>query len=86
MARYHPNSAVVFSTGWSRNLARKDYFTKNPGLSASAAKYHVLLKSGILILENLCNLDKIQRTDFMLIVLPLKLKDATGSPVRSVAI
>lgn len=108
-----PNSAVVFSTGWSRNLARKDYFTKNPGLSASAAKYlsekrvslvgidspsidlgkdskfsvhHVLLKSGILILENLCNLDKIQRTDFMLIVLPLKLKDATGSPVRAVAI
>lgn len=108
-----PNSAIVFSTGWSRNLARKDYFTKNPGLSASAAKYlsekrvslvgidspsidlgkdskfsvhHVLLKSGILILENLCNLDKIQRTDFMLIVLPLKLKDATGSPVRAVAI
>lgn len=108
-----PNSAVVFSTGWSRNLARKDYFTKNPVLSASAAKYlsekrvslvgidspsidlgkdskfsvhHVLLKSGILILENLCNLDKIQRTDFMLIVLPLKLKDATGSPVRAVAI
>ena len=34
-----PNSAVIFGTGWSRNLARKDYFTKNPGLSAGAAKY-----------------------------------------------
>lgn len=108
-----PNSAIIFETGWSRNLARKDYFTKNPGLSVGAAKYlakkkpsligidspsidlgkdskfsahHVLLKNGILILENLCNLDKIQRTSFMLIVLPLKLKDATGSPVRAVAI
>jgi len=111
--KIQPNSAVIFGTGWSKNLARKDYFTKNPGLSADAAKYlskkrvsligidspsidmgkdskfsvhHVLLKSGILILENLCNLDKIQRTSFMLIVLPLKLKEATGSPVRAVAI
>ena len=111
--KIQPNSAVIFGTGWSKNLSRKDYFTKNPGLSASAAKYlsekrislvgidspsidlgkdskfsahHVLLKSGILILENLCNLDKIQRTGFMLIVLPLKIKDATGSPVRAVAI
>ncbi len=111
--KIQPNSAIIFGTGWSRNLTRKDYFTKNPGLSASAAKYlsekrvsligidspsidlgkdpkfsahHVLLKSGILILENLCNLDKIQRTSFMLIVLPLKLKGATGSPVRAVAI
>lgn len=111
--KIQPNSAIVFGTGWSRNLTREDYFTKNPGLSAGAARYlserrvslvgidspsidlgkdpkfsahHVLLKSGILILENLCNIDKIKRTGFMLIVLPLKLKGATGSPVRAVAI
>ncbi|MGI0046695.1 MAG: cyclase family protein [Nitrosotalea sp.] len=111
--RIYPNSALVFETGWSRNLTRKDYFTRNPGLSESAARYllekkvgligidspsidlgkdpkfsahHVLLKGGILILENLCNLDKIKRTTFRLIVLPLKLKGATGSPVRAVAI
>lgn len=111
--KIYPNSALVFRTDWSKNLARKDYFTRNPGLSASAAKYllekkvgligidspsidlgkdpkfpahHVLLKGGILILENLCNLDKIKRTTFRLIVLPLKLKGATGSPVRAVAI
>ncbi|MDE1763088.1 MAG: cyclase family protein [Thaumarchaeota archaeon] len=107
------NSAIIFGTGWSRNTSRKDYFTRNPGLSASAARYllgkkpsligidspsidlgkdskfsvhHILLKDGILILENLCNLDKIKRTNFRLIVLPLKLKGATGSPVRAVAI
>ena len=106
-------SAIVFETGWSRNISRKDYFTRNPGLSASAAKYlsekklsligidspsidlgkdskflvhHILLKNNILILENLYNLDKIKKTVFRLIVLPLKLKGATGSPVRAVAI
>ena len=109
----YPNMAIVFETGWSKNLAKKDYFTKNPGLSSSAARYllkkkislvgvdspsidmgkdskflvhHILLKGGILILENLCNLDKIPKSRFRLIVLPLKLKDATGSPVRAVAI
>ncbi len=108
-----PNTALVFRTGWARNLTKKDYFTRNPGLSASAARYllekkvslvgvdspsidlgkdtkfsahHILLKEGILILENLCNLDKIKRSTFQLIVLPLKLKGATGSPVRAVAI
>lgn len=107
------NSAVVFETGWSNNLTKKDYFTRNPGLSKTAAKYliekevslvgidspsidmgkdpkfsahHTLLKRGVLILENLCNLNKIPRSNFKLIVLPLKLRGATGSPVRAVAI
>ena len=108
-----PGSALIFRTGWSANLTRRNYFTRNPGLSATAAKYllkrkvgligidspnidlgkdlkfsahHVLLKGGVLILENLCNLDKIKKTRFRLIVLPLKLKGTTGSPVRAVAI
>ena len=109
----HPNMAVVFETGWSKGIAKKDYFTKNPGLSSAAARYllkkkvslvgidspsidigkdskfpvhHILLKGGVLILENLCNLGKIPRPYFKLIVLPLKLRGATGSPVRAVAI
>ena len=109
----HPNMAVVFETEWSKSIAKKDYFTKNPGLSAAAARYllkkkvslvgidspsidigkdskfpvhHILLKGGVLILENLCNLGKIPRSYFRLIVLPLKLRGATGSPVRAVAI
>ena len=32
-------SSVIFHTGWQRNLQKKYYFTKNPGLSVSAAKY-----------------------------------------------
>ena len=32
-------SSVIFYTGWQRNLQKKYYFTKNTGLSVSAAKY-----------------------------------------------
>jgi len=77
-------SSVIFYTGWQRNLQKKYYFTKNPGLSVSAAKYlaskkvslvgidspsidlgtdskfsvhQIFAKKGILIVENLANLD-----------------------------
>ena len=105
-------SSVIFQTGWQRNLQKKYYFTKNPGLSVSAAKYlaskkislvgidspsidlgkddkfsvhQIFAKKGILIVENLANLDKIKSPKFHLVVLPLKLKNATGSPVRTIA-
>ena len=105
-------SSVIFYTGWQRNLQKKYYFTKNPGLSVSAAKYlaskkislvgidspsidlgkdykfsvhQIFAKKGILIVENLANLDKIKSPKFHLVVLPLKLKNATGSPVRAIA-
>lgn len=105
-------SSVIFYTGWQRNLQKKYYFTKNPGLSVSAAKYlaskkinlvgidspsidlgkdskfsvhQIFAKKGILIVENLANLEKIKSAKFHLVVLPLKLKNATGSPVRAIA-
>ena len=105
-------SSVIFLTGWQKNLQKKYYFTKNPGLAVSAAKYlaskkislvgidspsidlgtdskfsvhQIFAKKGMLIVENLANLDKIKSSTFHLVVLPLKLKNATGSPVRAVA-
>ena len=105
-------SSVIFYTGWQKNLQKKHYFTKNPGLSVSAAKYlalkkisligidspsidlgkdskfsvhQIFAKKGMLIVENLANLDKIKSPKFHLVVLPLKLKNATGSPVRAIA-
>ena len=106
-------STVIFHTGWQKNLEKKSYFLKNPGLAVSGAKYlaskkinlvgidspsidlgkdanfsvhRVLAKNGILIVENLTNLDKINSDKFHLIVAPLKLKNATGSPVRAMAL
>ena len=105
-------SSVIFYTGWQRNLQKKYYFTKNPGLSVSAAKYlaskkinlvgidspsidlgtdskfsvhQIFAKKGMLVVENLANLQKIKPSKFHLVVLPLKLKNATGSPVRAIA-
>ena len=105
-------SSIIFYTGWQKNLQKKYYFTKNPGLSVSAAKYlatkkislvgidspsidlgkdskfsvhQIFAKKGMLIVENLTNLDKIKSSKFHLVVLPLKLKNATGSPVRAIA-
>jgi len=106
------NSSVFFFTGWQKNLKKDNYFTENPGLDSSSAKYlalkktnlvgidspsidlgkdesfnvhKILSKNNILIVENLTNLNKIQSKNFNFTILPLKLKDATGSPVRAVA-
>jgi kynurenine formamidase len=108
-----PNkSSIFFFTGWQKNLQKKNYFTENPGLDISAAKYiaskktnlvgidspsidlgndesfnvhHIFSQNNILIVENLTNLKKISSKKFNFTILPLKLKDATGSPVRAIA-
>ncbi|MDC0194446.1 cyclase family protein [Candidatus Nitrosopelagicus sp.] len=103
-------TAIVFWTGWQKNLEKEFYFSKNPGLNSSAANYlvskkinlvgidspsidlgsdskflvhHILAKNNILIVENLANLEKINSNKFHLITAPLKLKNATGSPIRA---
>ena len=48
--------------------------------------HRTFLPEGILILENLTNLDRIPGTRCPFIALPLKIKGASGSPVRAVAI
>jgi len=35
------SSSVFFYTGWQKNLKKDNYFTENPGLDISAAKYLV---------------------------------------------
>jgi kynurenine formamidase len=56
------------------------------GTKKSFPVHKILAKNDILIVENLANLEKIPHLDFEFIVLPLKLKDATGSPVRAIAV
>lgn len=48
--------------------------------------HDILLGSNILIVENLCNLDKIKQLKGVYSFLPLKLKDSDGSPIRAVFI
>jgi len=68
------------------NLVGIDSPSIDLGKDEKFSVHHVLAKSGILIVENLANLDKINSEEFHLIVAPLKLKNATGSPVRAMAL
>ena len=46
--------------------------------------HDILLSNEVLIVENLCNLDKIKSVKGSYLFLPLKLKDSDGSPIRAV--
>ena len=45
-------STIVFQTGWQKNLSKEFYFTRNPGLSASAAKYLVSKKINLVGIDS----------------------------------
>lgn len=68
------------------NLVGIDSPSIDLGNNAKFSVHHILSKNNILIVENLVNLKKIPKNHFKLVVLPLKLKDATGSPVRAIAL
>lgn len=53
--------------------------------STSFPIHKILLRSNLLLIENLNNLDQIPVKSFDLYCFPLKIKDADGSPVRAVA-
>lgn len=48
--------------------------------------HNVILSRGKLIIENLTNLDSVDREEFTLVATPLKIEDGDGSPVRAIAI
>jgi kynurenine formamidase len=48
--------------------------------------HDILLGNNILIVENLCNLDKIKKVRGLYSFLPLKLKGSDESPIRAVYI
>lgn len=56
------------------------------GKDSSFIAHQALLKNNIIIIENLCNLEKINKNNFTFIAVPLKIIGATGSPIRALAI
>ena len=56
------------------------------GIDASFKAHKILLSNDILIIENICNLEKFNTGRFTLIITPLKLIGASGSPVRAIGI
>lgn len=54
--------------------------------STTFAIHKIFMEKNMLIIENLTNLDMIHSEYFLLSILPLKSKDADGSPVRAISI
>jgi len=79
-------SAAKYLTSKKINLVGIDSPSIDLGNEKKFSVHQILSKNNILIVENLANLTKISGNYFKLVVLPLKLKDATGSPVRAIAL
>ena len=67
------------------NLVGTDSPSIDLGKDKRFPVHHIFSKNNVLIVENLANLEKIRSSKFHFVVLPLKLKGATGSPVRAIA-
>jgi len=79
-------SAAKYLISKKINLVGIDSPSIDLGQNKFFSVHKLLSKNNILIVENLSNLDKISTRKFDFIILPLKLKNATGSPVRALAI
>jgi kynurenine formamidase len=63
-----------------------DAISFDPVDSESLPVHHILLSSGLILIENLVNLEKLSESGFIFSCLPLRIKDGDGSPVRAVGI
>jgi len=86
---YNPGlskSAALYLVSKEINLVGIDSPSIDLGEDKTFSVHRIFAKNNILIVENLSNLNKISSKRFEFIILPLKIKDATGSPVRAIAI
>lgn len=79
-------SATNYLVSKMINLVGIDSPSIDLGKDKKFTAHKILAQHNILIVENLANLNKIKSKNFNFIILPLKLKDSTGSPVRAIAI
>ena len=78
-----PAARLLASRGIS--LVGTDSPSIDPGRARSFPAHRILAGAGILVVENLANLDRLRPGPFGFSVLPLRLRGASGSPVRAVA-
>jgi kynurenine formamidase len=78
-------SAASYLISKKINLIGIDSPSIDRGIDKKFSTHKILAKNNVLIVENLLNLEKIPKHNFDFTILPLKLKNTTGSPVRAVA-
>jgi kynurenine formamidase len=57
----------------------------DPPDSAENPSHHVFFRRNMIIIENMDRIDELPDTGFLLVCLPLRIRDADGSPARAVA-
>lgn len=67
------------------NLVGIDYLSIDSYTNEESPNHRILLSENIIILEGL-DLSNVQEGEYILLTLPLKLKDCDGSPVRAVLV
>lgn len=78
--------AAEYLASMSVTLVGTDLPSIDAGQNSTFPAHHILARAGTINVENLANLDSIPHTQFNYIILPLKIRDSTGSPVRALAI
>ena len=68
------------------NLVGIDSPSIDLGNNPQFPAHHIFAKNNVLIVENLTNLKKIKKSSFNFSAFPLKIQNATGSPVRAFAV
>lgn len=84
---YLSKDAVDYIIKTKKKGVGLDVISIDPISDATLSIHKKLFRSGnIVIIENLCNLDKIGKGLFTFAALPLKYKNSDGAPVRAIAI
>ena len=78
--------AARFLAGRKVSVVAIDGPSIDAGTDTSFTAHKILLGNNILVVENLCNLQKLPKRRFTFVMAPLKLQGSTGSPVRAIAL
>lgn len=78
-------SVATYLVSREINMVGIDAPSIDAGADNQFPAHSILAEGNIIIVENLANLEEISKNPFQFAILPLKLRDATGSPVRAVA-
>ena len=79
-------SAAEYLVSRGAGLVGIDSPSIDVGSDASFTVHRILAGADVLIVENLANLDRVRANKLDFAIFPLKLKGASGSPVRAVAL
>ncbi|MFZ7134572.1 MAG: cyclase family protein [Eubacteriales bacterium] len=63
-----------------------DTISVDPIETKDFSNHRIFMKKDMIIVENLCYLDDIANEQFLLVVVPLKIENSDGSPIRAIAI